>query len=122
MIIEAKLNPAKLNHFMTNYASKVPPLITKYGGEYLILGGKHEPLEGEWDETTKLVMHKWPNGTMAKQFWNSEEYKEIKMGRVGTGEFRIMLVEGLEVKDLEEEEEDGSASMEDDDGPASSEL
>jgi len=111
MIIEAKLNPTKLKGFMTNYASKVPPLITKYGGEYLILGGRHESLEGEWEDT-KLVVHKWPNATMAKKFWNSEEYGEIKKGREGTGEFRIMLVEGLEVSDLEEEEDDDAGNDE----------
>lgn len=98
MIIEAKLKQSELGRFGI-YATKVPSLVEKYGGEYIVLGGKHEPLEGEWGET-RIVMHKWPNAESAKQFWNSEEYQELKKVREGTGDFRIMLVEGLDRSDL----------------------
>ncbi len=98
IVIEAKLKQSEMERFAT-YASKVSPLVEKYGGEYVVLGGRHEALEGDWGET-KVVLHKWPNSSMAKRFWNSEEYQEIKKIREGTGEFRIMMVEGLEKGDL----------------------
>ena len=66
-----------------------------------MLRGKHEPLEGEWGDT-RLVVAKWPNAEIAKQFWNSDEYQELKKIGEGTGDFRIMLVEGLERSDSEE--------------------
>ena len=43
---------------------------------------------------------KWPNVDKAKEFWDSDEYKEVKKLREGAGEFRIMLLEGLEKDDL----------------------
>ena len=98
MIIEAKLKPSEIDQF-TKYASKVPSLVSRFGGEYVVLGGNHEPLEGDWDGT-RVVLQRWPNATMAKSFWESEEYSEVKKLREGTGDFRVMLVEGLEKEDL----------------------
>jgi len=100
VVIEAKLKSSELERF-GSYASKVPSLVKKYGGEYLILGGEHEPLEGDgdWGET-RIVLHKWESTSKAKEFWNSDEYQELKKLREGTGEFRIMLVEGLEKEDV----------------------
>mmetsp|Transcript_44101 Transcript_44101/g.64815 ORF Transcript_44101/g.64815 Transcript_44101/m.64815 type:complete len:135 (-) Transcript_44101:359-763(-) len=100
ILIEAKLKQSEMERF-SSYASKVPLIVEKYGGEYIVLGRRHEPLEGEWGET-KVVLHKWPNAEMAKRFWESDEYREIKKIREGTGEFRIMMVEGLEKNDLPE--------------------
>jgi uncharacterized protein (DUF1330 family) len=99
VVIEAKLKQSEMERF-ASYASKVLPLVEKYGGQYIVLGGRHEPLEGDWGET-KVVLHKWPNAEMAKQFWDSDDYQEVKSIRDGTGEFRIMLVEGLDKEDLE---------------------
>ena len=98
VVIEAKLKSSELQRF-ASYASKVPSLVKKYSGEYLILGGDHEPLEGDWGET-RIVLHKWESTAQAKEFWNSDEYQELKKLREGTGDFRIMLVEGLEKEDV----------------------
>eukprot|EP00581_Thalassiosira_minuscula_P017679 CAMPEP_0183719988 /NCGR_PEP_ID=MMETSP0737-20130205/12738_1 /TAXON_ID=385413 /ORGANISM="Thalassiosira miniscula, Strain CCMP1093" /LENGTH=133 /DNA_ID=CAMNT_0025949783 /DNA_START=158 /DNA_END=559 /DNA_ORIENTATION=- len=103
VLIEAKLKPTELERF-GSYASRVPSVVEKYGGQYIVLGGNHEPLEGDWGET-RLVLHKWPNAECARQFWNSEEYRELKDLREGTGDFRIMLLEGLDKSDLEQQEE-----------------
>ena len=65
-----------------------------------MLGGEHEALEGEWGDT-RIVVHRWPNADAARRFWNSEEYAELRKVREGTGDFRIMLLEGLEKEDLE---------------------
>ena len=100
IVIEAKLEKSELERF-SDYASKVPLLVKKYGGEYIVLGGEHEPLEGEWG-STRIVIHRWPNAEMARQFWNSDEYKELKKVREGTGDFRIMLLEGLKKSGMDE--------------------
>ena len=94
IVIEAKLKASQLKRFGA-YAAKVPKLVEQFGGQYLVLGGTHTSLEGDWGET-KLVLHQWPNATAAHDFWNSPEYQELKKLRQGTGEFRIMLLEGLE--------------------------
>lgn len=98
VVIEAQLKQSEMERF-ASYASQVPRLVQQFGGEYIVLGGKHETLEGEWGDT-RLVMHKWPNAEMAKQFWDSDEYQELKKIRQGTGDFRIMLVEGLDEESI----------------------
>ena len=100
IVIEAKLDPSHRERF-ASYASQVPALVAKYGGEYKVMGGTHEPLEGEWG-ATRIVMHRWPNAESAREFWHSEEYRELKKVREGTGDFRIILLEGLQRKELDE--------------------
>ena len=78
----------------SKYCEVVPGLISKYGGEYIVLGGNHIPLEGDWGPT-RLVISRWPSSDAAKKFWNSEEYSLAKPLREGTGEFKVMLVEGM---------------------------
>ena len=64
IIVEAVLHdPEKFSA----YAKAVPPVVAEYGGEYLVLGGAHTPLEGDWG-ATRLVMHSWPSAEQAKAF------------------------------------------------------
>ena len=90
LIIEAIIHdPLKF----AKYCEVVPQIVSKYGGEYIVLGGNHIPLEGDWGRT-RLVVSRWPSTEAAKKFWDSEEYSMAKPLREGTGEFKVMLVEG----------------------------
>lgn len=91
MIIEAEISdPTQF----AEYAQAVPAVVERYGGEYRVLGGTHVPLEGDWGDV-RLVISRWPSVDAAREFWNSEEYDEVRKLREGTGEFRIMVVEAL---------------------------
>jgi len=90
LVVEAVLTDPKK---FKPYTEVVPQLITKFGGEYISIGGESEVLEGEWG-ATKVVLHRWPSMQAARDFWNSEEYTEAKKLREGTGTFRVMLVDG----------------------------
>lgn len=94
VLIEAKLDPTQLEQF-GKYVPKVAQLVEKYGGEYVVLKGEQTPLEGKWNET-RIVLQKWKSKEDALNWWNSDEYQQVKKIRKGTGDFRIMLVEGLE--------------------------
>jgi len=97
LVVEAILtNPKEF----IGYTKAVPPLVTRFGGEYIALGGESESLEGDWG-ATKIVLHKWPSMDAARQFWNSDEYTEAKKLREGAGTFRVMLVDGLKKEQLE---------------------
>jgi len=61
------------------YTKVVPPLLQKFGGEYISIAGATEMLEGEWGET-KIVIHRWPNMQAARDFWYSEECEKIARG------------------------------------------
>ncbi len=81
------------------YTEVVPPLVSQFGGEYIVMGGEHDPLEGEWGKT-RVVMHRWPDLEAARAFWHSDEYVAAKKLREGTGEFRVMLVDGINIESL----------------------
>jgi len=82
------------------YAKKVPAIVAQFGGEYLVLGGPQKSLEGDWSHS-RVVMHRWPSAEQAKAFWESDEYAAAKPLRAGTGEFRVILVEGVQQTVLE---------------------
>lgn len=82
------------------YAQAVPELVARFGGEYLVLGGAQEALEGEWGDV-RLVVHRWPDMASARRFWNSPDYAEVRKLREGAGEFRVMLIEGRHKEKLE---------------------
>ena len=82
------------------YAKKVPAIVAQFGGEYLVLGGPQQSLEGDWSHS-RVVMHRWPSAEQAKAFWDSDEYAAAKPLRAGTGEFRVILVEGVQQTVLE---------------------
>jgi uncharacterized protein (DUF1330 family) len=97
VVVEARVHdPAKF----APYARRVPEIVARYGGEYLALGGEQEVLEGDWGES-RIVLHRWPDRETARRFWHSPEYTEAKALRAGTGEFRVILVEGREQEVLE---------------------
>ncbi len=81
------------------YARQVPELVDRFGGEYIVLGGEAEALEGDWGEV-RLVVHRWPDMASARRFWHSPEYAEARKLREGAGEFRVMLLAGREREEL----------------------
>ncbi len=82
------------------YARQVPELVARFGGEYIVLGGTQEALEGDWGDV-RLVVHRWPDMASARRFWNSPDYAEVRKLREGAGEFRVMLLEGRHKEELE---------------------
>ena len=82
------------------YAAAVPAIVTQFGGEYIVLGGEQEVLEGDWGKQ-RIVMHQWPDLESARAFWQSAEYQAAKKLRQGTGEFKVMLVDGVHQETLE---------------------
>jgi len=97
IVVEANLTDPKK---FAPYTQVVPDLVTKFGGEYISIGGASEPLEGEWADT-KIVLHRWPDMAAARAFWYSDEYEQAKKLREDTGQFRVILVDGVKEEQLE---------------------
>ena len=76
------------------YTDIVPSLIKGFGGEYIVMDGEPELLEGS-DISGSVVVSKWPDKQTAKAFWNSGRYQEAIRLREGAGEFHVMLVDSL---------------------------
>jgi uncharacterized protein (DUF1330 family) len=75
------------------YRKRVPATIEKYGGKFLVRGGKFEKLEGNW-EPTRVVLLEFPSLEQAKRWYDSEEYREPKALRFKTARTNLLLVEG----------------------------
>ncbi|MEM6606622.1 MAG: DUF1330 domain-containing protein [Pseudomonadota bacterium] len=91
MIIACKIHDRE--RFIEGYARAVPPLVEKYGGEYLITGPGATLLEGSLEGYTSIAVSRWPDRASALQFWNSEEYAEAKKLREGLADAEVLLVE-----------------------------
>ena len=90
LVVEAVITDRKK---FAAYAQRVPDAVARAGGEYIVLGGEAETLEGDWGKE-RLVVHRWPDMASARRFWHSDEYREIKRLREGAGRFRVMLLDG----------------------------
>ena len=87
------------DRFMRDYQTAVAPLIASFGGEYLLVGSNllplEMPLETDCPGGGGSVISKWPSRAVALAFWNSPEYAEVKKLRAGTGQFQVVLVDGV---------------------------
>ena len=76
------------------YRKRVPATVEKYGGKFLVRGGKFEKLEGSW-QPTRVVLLEFPSLEQAKRWYDSEEYREPKALRFKTAKTDVILVEGV---------------------------
>ena len=76
------------------YVEKVKPIAEKYGGEYLVRGGKNVTVEGSWQHPRTVVI-KFPSYDKAMEWYNSEEYKPIKNIRLDNAHSNGMIIEGI---------------------------
>ena len=76
------------------YIRVVPPTIAKYGGRFLVRGGKTETLEGSWNPK-RVVVLEFPTSEHAREWWASEEYSAPKALRQGASVTQMILVEGV---------------------------
>jgi uncharacterized protein (DUF1330 family) len=75
------------------YAAGVPKTIEKYGGHYLVRGGKTESLEGE--QPKRIVVIAFNSMADAEKWYNSPEYSAIRSIRLHSAKSRGFIVEGV---------------------------
>jgi uncharacterized protein (DUF1330 family) len=68
--------------------------VEKYGGKYIVRGGKTEVLEGNW-KPKRIVILEFPNAERAKAWLNSEEYREPRKMRHATAKTNMLVIEGV---------------------------
>jgi uncharacterized protein (DUF1330 family) len=68
--------------------------LDKYGGKFLVRGGKTEVLEGSWNPK-RLVVCRFDNLARLREWYDSGEYRKAKEVRQRTAKARIMAVEGV---------------------------
>lgn len=68
--------------------------LEKYGGKYIVRGGATEVLEGDW-KPKRIVVLEFESMQRAKEWLNSEEYREPRKIRHRTAKTTMILVDGV---------------------------
>jgi uncharacterized protein (DUF1330 family) len=77
-----------------DYRSMVPASLEKFGGRFLVRGGKTETLEGDWSPK-RFVVVEFPSVERARAWWASSEYADAKALRQATAVTQMIVVEGV---------------------------
>jgi uncharacterized protein (DUF1330 family) len=84
-------DPEQYRHYM----AEAPAVVKAAGGEYLVRGGRHETLEGDW-QPHRIAMLRFPSYEQAKAFYDDPPYAQVRTKRAGATEyFNLVLVEGV---------------------------
>jgi uncharacterized protein (DUF1330 family) len=76
------------------YRERAPATLEQYGGRYLVRGGPHETVEGDWNPE-RVVVVEFPSVERAKEWYASPEYQEIVGLRLRAAPSNTVLVEGV---------------------------
>ena len=77
-----------------DYKKMVPGSLAKYGGRFIVRGGRTETLEGDW-APNRFVMVEFPDMERARAWWASQEYADAKALRQATSTTQMIVVEGI---------------------------
>jgi uncharacterized protein (DUF1330 family) len=76
-----------------DYRKQVPAVVTKYGGKFIVRGGKIEPKEGGWTPK-RIVVLEFPSMAQAQKFYDSPDYAPLIKLRQKASKGKLILVEG----------------------------
>jgi uncharacterized protein (DUF1330 family) len=90
LIIEVEPKDREL---YAQYVEKVLSIIEKYGGRYLIRGGRVIPLMGDWNPE-RVILIAFDDIDQIRECFQSREYLEIAPLRERSTTSRSIIVEG----------------------------
>lgn len=79
---------------MSEYRKHTPGAIAKFGGKFIVRGGKIDVLEGRWNPK-RLVVLEFESAARAREWYDSEEYKIPKQIRMKASKGNLVLVDGV---------------------------
>jgi uncharacterized protein (DUF1330 family) len=79
---------------LEEYRRRNTDAVANHGGRFVVRGGEHAVLDGEW-ESLRIVVIEFPDADAARAWWDSEEYAALKELRRGASRTNIVLVDGV---------------------------
>jgi uncharacterized protein (DUF1330 family) len=76
------------------YKKQVGPLVAKFGGRFIVRGGRHEVLEGD-RQVHRIVVLEFPSMEVLKSWYNSPEYAPLLAMRQRASKGSLVVVEGV---------------------------
>jgi uncharacterized protein (DUF1330 family) len=78
-----------------DYRKQVPAVVSKYGGKFVVRGGRIEALEGGWSPK-RLVVLEFPSMEQAQKWYRSSDYAPLIKLRQKASRGKIVMVEGAQ--------------------------
>ncbi|WP_425046239.1 DUF1330 domain-containing protein [Primorskyibacter sp. S87] len=78
-----------------DYVKMVQPIVKKFGGEFLVRGGKSESYEGT-PPGDRTVVIRFPNYQRALDWYHSDDYAPTRAMRMSASTSVQTIVEGIE--------------------------
>ena len=75
------------------YRKQVPAVLARYGGRFIVRGGRVEPLEGGWSPK-RFVALEFPSMEQALTWYRSEEYAPLIRLRQKASRGKLIVVAG----------------------------
>ena len=79
---------------MEEYKARVTPVVEKFGGRYVVIGGPCEVVEGTY-QPVFTVMIQFPSLDEARRWYNSEDYRELKKLRLAATVSNAVIMAGV---------------------------
>ena len=79
----------------SEYIQKIPRLIARHSGKYIVQGVEPKILEGEW-KPERVVIIEFPSRTNAESFYNDSEAKALFEIRYKSTHSNLMLIDGCQ--------------------------
>lgn len=92
MIVEVETTDEAL---MAEYRKHTPGLVAKFGGRFIVRGGKTRTLEGDWTPS-RVVVLEFPSYEAAEKFYDSTDYKPVLEMRLRAGQCKAIIVDGYD--------------------------
>ena len=78
-----------------DYKEMVPPTLARYGGRFLVRGGRVHVREGTWSRG-RFVMLEFPTLEQAQAWYDSPEYAPARALRHSISTADLFIAEGIE--------------------------
>lgn len=90
MLVEAR---TKDSEKYRRYVSEVSRLVPRFGGRYLVRGGKITPMGDTW-KPERIIILEFPSEADIRAWLSSPEYRAIAPLREAGAETRAVILEG----------------------------
>jgi uncharacterized protein (DUF1330 family) len=76
------------------HLEKVPAIVKAHGGRYLVRGGAHEVIRGNWTPD-RLVVLEFDSFQQAMEWQNAPDYADLREDLNRFSETNVVVVEGV---------------------------
>ena len=90
----ADVRDARDQEALVEYRRGNTESVARHGGRFIVRGGPHETLEGDW-APLRLVIMEFPDMDAARGWYESDEYAPLRELRQGASDTDIVLVDGV---------------------------